>query len=103
MYNNILHCTYMCKIFPRLPNVCYCTAYYNIETFIFLHHRLFIKKNMANQYIIVNESYRIIISIISSHFSFLLSQTYLSMSFKVINNIVLYYHIFCDIVVLYFF
>ena len=79
MYNNILHCTYKCKIFSRLPNVCYYTAYYNIETFIFLQYRLFIKKTLANQYIKVNESYRIIILIISSHFSFLLSQTYLSM------------------------
>ena len=35
MYNNILHCTYKCKIFSRLSNICYCTAYYNIETFIF--------------------------------------------------------------------
>ena len=51
MYNNILHCTYKCKIFPRLSDVCYCTAYYNIEKLIFLQYRLFIKKNIANQYI----------------------------------------------------
>ena len=43
MYNNILHCTYKCKIFSRLSNVCYCTAYYNIETFIFLQYLLLIK------------------------------------------------------------
>ena len=43
MYNNILHCTYKCKIFSRLSNVCYCTAYYNIETFIFLQYWLLIK------------------------------------------------------------
>ena len=42
MYNNILHCTYKCKIFARLSNVCYCTAYYNIETF-FLQYWLLIK------------------------------------------------------------
>ena len=93
MYNNILHCTYKCKIFPRLPNVCYCTAYYNIETFIAY------KKTMANQYIkdlSNNHPYHFI------SLFFLLSQKYLSMSFKVINNILLYYHIFYDIV-LYFF
>ena len=80
MYNNILPCTYKCKIFSRLPNVhvCHCTAYYNIETFIFLQYRLFIK-TMANQYFKGNKSYRIIIHIISSHFSFLTLQKYLSM------------------------
>ena len=88
MYNNILHCTYKWKIYSRLPNVCYCTAYSNIETFIFLRYRLFIK-TMANQYINVNESYRIIIPIISFHFSFYYHKNVLqcSMSFKVINNI----------------
>ena len=43
MYNNILHCTYKCKIFSRLCNVCYCTAYYNNETLIFLQYWLLIK------------------------------------------------------------
>ena len=61
------------------------------------------KKTMINQYIKVNESYRIIIPIISSHFFFLISQNIfqLSLSFEVINNILFYYHIFCDIVLLY--
>ena len=67
---------------------------------------------MINQYTKVNESYRIIIPIISSHFSFSNITKYISivlycivlyciMSFEVINNILFYYHIFCDIVLLY--
>ena len=93
-------------IFSRLSNVCYCTAYYNIETFIFFTVSV-AYKIMVNQYIKVNESYRIIIPIISSHFCFFYYHKDIfqcSMSFKkVINNILLYYHIFCDIVLLEFF
>ena len=60
-------------------DICYCTAYYSFETF-FLQYQLFIKKQtMANQYIKVTESYRIVIPIILSHFSFLISQKYSSM------------------------
>ena len=72
MFNKYITILLYYKLFSRLPNVRYCTAYYNIETIIFLQYRLFIKKkkNMINQYIKVNESYRIIIPIISSHFSF---------------------------------
>ena len=77
MFNNILHCMYKCKLFSRLPDVRYCTAYYNIETCISLQYRLLIK-TMTNQYIKVNESYRIIIPSFHLTFPFLISQKYLS-------------------------
>ena len=70
MFNNILQYYYITNYFHgylmyviALPII--------ILKQLFLQYRLFIKKKtMINQYIKVNESYRIIIPIISSHFSF---------------------------------
>ena len=70
MFNNILQYYYITNYFHgylmyviALPII--------ILKQLFLQYRLFIqKKTMINQYIKVNESYRIIIPIISSHFSF---------------------------------
>ena len=70
MFNNILQYYY-------ITNYCHGYLMYVVALPIIILKQLFLysigclsKKNMINQYIKVNESYRIIIPIISSHFSF---------------------------------
>ena len=71
MFNNILQYYYITNYF-------HCYLMYVIALPIIILKQLFFtvsavykkKKTMINQYIKVNESYRIIIPIISSHFSF---------------------------------
>ena len=71
MFNNILQYYYITNYFHGY-------LMYVIALPIIILKQLFFtvsavykkKKNMINQYIKVNESYRIIIPIISSHFSF---------------------------------
>ena len=71
MFNNILQYYYITNYFHGYLMYVIALPIIILKQLFFLQYRLFIyKKNMINQYIKVNESYRIIIPIISSHFSF---------------------------------
>ena len=72
MFNNILQYYYITNYFHGYLMYVIALPIIILKQLFFLQYRLFIKKKktMINQYIKVNESYRIIIPIISSHFSF---------------------------------
>ena len=70
MFNNILQYYYITNYFHgylmyviALPIIIFKQLFFTVSA-------VYKKKTMINQYIKVNESYRIIIPIISSHFSF---------------------------------
>ena len=71
MFNNILQYYFITNYFHGYLMYVMALPIIILKQLFLLQYRLFIKKkNMINQYIKVNGSYRIIIPIISSHFSF---------------------------------
>ena len=70
MFNNILQYYYITNYFHGYLMYVIALPIIILKQLFFTVSAVYKKKNMINQYIKVNESYRIIIPIISSHFSF---------------------------------
>ena len=70
MFNNILQYYYITNYFHGYLMYVIVLPIIILKQLFFTVSAVYKKKNMINQYIKVNESYRIIIPIISSHFSF---------------------------------
>ena len=71
MFNNILQYYYITNYFHGYLMYVIALPIITLkQLFFFTVSAVYKKKTMINQYIKVNESYRIIIPIISSHFSF---------------------------------
>ena len=70
MFNNILQYYYITNYFHGYLMYVIALPIIILKQLIFTVSAVYKKKTMINQYIKVNESYRIIIPIISSHFSF---------------------------------
>ena len=70
MFNNILQYYYIANYFHGYLMYVIALPIIILKQLFFTVSAVYKKKTMINQYIKVNESYRIIIPIISSHFSF---------------------------------
>ena len=70
MFNNILQYYYITNYFHGYLMYVIALPIIILKQLFFTVSAVYKKKTMINQYIKVNESYRIIIPIISSHFSF---------------------------------
>ena len=70
MFNNILQYYYITNYFHAYLMYVIALPIIILKQLFFTVSAVYKKKTMINQYIKVNESYRIIIPIISSHFSF---------------------------------
>ena len=70
MFNNILQYYYITNYFHGYLMYVITLPIIILKQLFFTVSAVYKKKTMINQYIKVNESYRIIIPIISSHFSF---------------------------------
>ena len=70
MFNNILQYYYITNYFHGYLMYVIALPIIILKQLFFTVSVVYKKKTMINQYIKVNESYRIIIPIISSHFSF---------------------------------
>ena len=70
MFNNILQYYYITNYFHGYLMYVIALPIIILKQLFFTVSAVYKKKNMINQYIKVNENYRIIIPIISSHFSF---------------------------------
>ena len=70
MFNNILQYYYITNYFHGYLMYVIALPIIILKQLFFTVSAVYKKKTMINQYIKINESYRIIIPIISSHFSF---------------------------------
>ena len=78
MFNNILQYYYITNYFHGYLMYVIALPIIILKQLFFTVSAVYKKKTMINQYIKVNESYRIIIPIISSHFSFSYITKYIS-------------------------